>query len=296
MLPNRRPARLATVTAFRSDGCRLATTGANGDLKLWDTTDPRRPALLMRLTDRHRITAATWNPTAADLLATLSTDGRISVWRMVDEQSPHQIRSLRLPYGRSGRLTWLPAGRHLACATEDGSVSLWDIGSGTRHTEPLGDEVPCLSLTADPDDVLRAVYQDGTVRRLMAGRSAPLRPRRLTPVTAAAWSATGHRLAAALDGGVLEVRDDTLDLLWGRENSSGDAPAFAWHGDTEIVLADRAARRLTALDAQGRTLWELNLPLPATSLAAADGVVAVGGCNFRPHLIDLRTGAPLTGP
>jgi WD40 repeat protein len=293
MAGRRRPAGLVTVTAFRSDSRRLATTGANGDLKLWDTTDPRQPALLMRLTDRHRITAAAWNPAATDLLATLSTDGRISVWRMVDEEEPHEVRSLRLPYGRSGLLAWLPAGRHLACATEDGAVSIWDIGSGARHTEPLGDEVACLSLTAGADDVLRAVYQDGSVRRMVAGQAGPLRARRITPVTAAAWSATGHRLVAALDGGVLEVRDDALDLQWGRE-TPGDTLIFAWHGDTEIVLADRTARQLTALDAHGRPLWEINLSTPPTSVAAADGVVAVGGCNFRPQLVDLRTGAPLT--
>lgn len=292
-----RPARLATVTAFRSDGRRLATTGANGDLKLWDTTDPQRPALLMRLTDRHRITAAAWNPAAADLLATLSTDGRISVWRMVDEQEPHEVRSLPLPYGRSGLLAWLPAGRHLACATADGAVSVWDVGSGARHTEPLGDEVACLSLAAGEDDVVRAVYRDGSVRRMVPLRQpGPLRARRIPPAGAAAWSATGHRLVAALDGGVLEVRDDALDLLWGRELPPGETPAFAWHGDAEIVLADRTARHLTALDAQGRERWKSPLTAGPVSVAAADGVVAVGGCNFRPQLFDMRTGAPLSDP
>jgi WD40 repeat protein len=295
MVERRRPAGLAAVTTFRSDGRRLATTGPNGDLKLWDTTSPRHPALLMRLTDRHRITAAAWNPTAADLLATLSTDGNITIWRMVDDRPPDEVLNLRLPYGRSGLLTWLPAGRHIACVSLDGALSVWDIASGTRRTEIFGDSSACLSLSSGTDDVLRAAYEDGSVRRTVPFKEAGrLRTRRIPPITAASWSATGHRLAVCPGTGIIEVRDDALHVQWSTSMMTAGTPMLAWHGDSEIIVADCTDRRLVALDTDGRTLWEAHLAMEPTSLSAANGVVAVGACNFRPQIIDIGRGTPLS--
>jgi WD40 repeat protein len=294
MVETRRPAGLAGVTSFRSDGRRLATTGPNGDLKLWDTTTPRHPALLMRLTDRYRVTAAAWNPTAADLLATLSTDGNISIWRMVDDRPPDEVLNLPLPYGRSGHLAWLSAGRHIACVSCDGTLSVWDIGSGSRRTETFSDATACLALASGTDDVLRAAYEDGSVRRMLPLKdSGRMRTRRIPPITAAAWSATGHRLAVTPGTGLLEIRDDALQIQWSKGMTTAGTLIFAWHGDSEIVVADRAARQVVALDTDGGTLWEAKLATEPTSLSAANGVVAVGGCHFRPQIIDIKRGTPL---
>lgn len=284
------------VTAFRSDGRRLATTSPNGDLKLWDTTVPGQPALLMRLTDRHRIVAAAWNPTAADLLATLSTDASVTIWRMVDDRPPLEVLNRPLPLGRTGRLAWLPDGRHLGCASDDGAIHSLDVESGRRRTERDPDAAACVSFAAGTDDMFRGVYRDGTVR-LMGPREDPGPPRRgrIPPVSAAAWSACGSRLAVSLPDGTVELRDESLSRHWSREGAAGAAPMLTWHGDAGIVLADPAARRLTALDVYGRTLWDAPLATAPTALAAANGIVAVGGCWFRPQLFDVRTGTPLSG-
>lgn len=294
MVQTRRPAGLAAVTTLRSDGRRLATTGPNGDLKLWDSTNPRHPALLMRLTDRHRITAAAWNPTAADLLATLSTDGNITIWRMVDNRPPDEVLNLPLPFGRSGLLAWLPAGRHIACVGPDGSLSVWDIASGARQTEIFDDSGACLALSSGMDDVLRAAYEDGSVRRTVPFKeSGRLRTRRIPPIMAAAWSASGHRLAVCPGNGILEVRDDALHVQWSTSMPAASIPMLAWHGDSEIIVAHRAARQLVALDTDGHPRWEAQLVMEPTSLSAANGVVAVGACNFRPQMIDIERGTPL---
>ena len=280
---------LAAVAAFRSDGRRLATTGPNGDLKVWDTTDPRQPHLLIRLTRRHRVIGAAWNPTASDLLATLSTDGSISVWRMVDDRPPQEMLRLRLPYGRTGVLTWLPAGRHVACASADGVISAWDLVSGARLTQVLGDSAECLSVLPGADGVLVAVYRDGSVRR------TGTRTRYIRPVTAASWSGTGGLLAVARDDGTAEVRDESLRVRWARELSTAGGLLLTWHGDAAIVAADRAGRTLTAMDAAGRTLWRTRLGATPTSVDAAGEVVAVGGVPFAPLIVELAGGLPLSG-
>jgi WD40 repeat protein len=280
---------LAALTAFRSDGRRLATTGANGDLKVWDTTDPRQPLLLMRLTRRHRVVAAAWNPTAADLLATLSTDGSISVWRMVDDRPPQEMLRLRLPYGRSGTLAWLPDGRHIACAGSDGVISAWDLVSGARQTQVLGDSSLCLSLYPAPDGVLRSVYRDGSVRQ------SGTRTRHIQPVTAASWSCTGGWLAVARDDGSVEVRDESLRTRWARAVTSTGASLLAWYGDAAIVVADRAGRTLTALDTLGRVLWRNRLAAVPTALSVAGEIVAIGGHSYAPWIVELGAGTTLTG-
>jgi WD domain, G-beta repeat len=284
----RPPIGLAALTVFRADGRRLATTGPNGDLKVWDTAEPRKPQLLVRLTRRHRVLAAAWNPTAADLIGTLATDATVSVWRVVDDRPPQELVRLALPSGRHGALTWLSDGRHIVCAGDDGLISLWDLVAGGRDAEVLGDASPCLAVHAGPEGELRAVHQDGTIRR--PGE----RTMHLQPVTAAAWSLPGGSLAVARDYGSIEVRDASLRTRWARE--LGTTPLLpAWHGDDAVVAADRSARTLTALDAVGRRLWQTRLAIQPASLAAAAGLIAVSGHNYAPEIFELERGALLSG-
>lgn len=288
MDPQRPPIGLPALTVFRADGRRLATTGPNGDLKVWDTTEPRQPQLLFRLTRRHRMLAAAWNPTAADLIATLATDASISVWRMVDDRPPQQLVRLPLPSGRGGALTWLPDGQHIAFAGDDGVISLWDLVSGGRDNDVLGDSSACLALHAGPDGELRALHRDGTIRRPGA------RTLHIQPVAAASWSLPGGLLAVARGHGSLEVRDASLRTRWGRELAT--APLLpAWHGDDAVLAADRSGRTLTALDAAGRRLWQTRLAIVPSALSAAAGVIAVGGHNYAPEIFELERGALLSG-
>jgi WD40 repeat protein len=286
--PQRPPIGLPALTVFRADGRRLATTGPNGDLKVWDTADPRQPRLLFRLSRRHRVLAAAWNPTATDLIAMLATDASISVWRMVDDRPPQELLRLALPSGRSGVLAWLPDGQQIVCAGDDGLVSLWDLASGTRDNDFLGDASRCLAVHADPDGGLRAIHQDGTIRR--PGQ----RTMHIQPVAAASWSMPGGLLAVARDHGSLEVRDASLRTRWARELATTPLLA-AWHDDDAVLAADRSARSLTALDATGRRLWQTRLAIVPASLSAAGGVVAVGGHNYAPEIFELERGALLSG-
>lgn len=292
MVEIRRP--LTAVTTFREDARRLATTGPNGDLKVWDTTDPRKPGLLVRIRRRHRIVATAWNPVATDLLATLATDGSISILGLADGRTPRELVVLHLPYGKSGALAWLSDGRHLACASSDGVICVWNVAAGSRYTQVVGDRSPCLSMYAEPDNVLRAVYRDGSIRRISPlMQRTSTRTQHLDPIVAAAWSATGTLMVAARGDGSVEVLDEALRVWWRREMTGAGSSVFAWHGDSLIVVADREARTLSAVDATGRAIWRTETSPAPTSLSIAAGVVAVGGCSFAPRLIEPDSGEPL---
>jgi hypothetical protein len=287
---------LAGVTTFRSDGLRLATTGPNGDLKLWDTGTPRKPAALVRLGGRHRTIAAAWNPTAADLFATESLDASISVWRTVDGRPPWEILHLPVPNGRFGPIAWLPDGRHLACATSDGVVTVWSIASGASVSRPLGDPSECVALVAAADNTLRGVHRDGTVRRAdPQAPPGPVRHPRLPQVTTAAWSPGGRWLATTHGAGTVEVHDEAMAPHWRRELSPSGPALLTWH-DTTLIVADPGLGLLLALDERGRPLWQTPLDREPTSLAAAGGLVAVGGRSFAPYLVDAGTGIPFGHP
>jgi WD40 repeat protein len=277
------PIRMATVASFRSDGERLATTGPNGNLKIWDTTNARQPVLLTRLTGRHRIIGTAWNPVAVDLLATLSTDSSVTIWRLTHDQTPRGLVKLIPRYECAGSIEWFKDGRHIALAGDDGSVNIWNTASLAGRTECVGDSSLCLSAYAGLDDVLHMVYDDGSIRRrALAEQSRPLRARHLRPVAGAAWSATGAALAVARHDGRVEIRSPDLNLIRTVDTVTGDVPLIAWNGDAEVLLVDQHARRLTVLHTSGHLVEERQLEVTPTSVSAANGVVAIGCLGFAP--------------
>ncbi|MFD0523952.1 WD40 repeat domain-containing protein [Paractinoplanes durhamensis] len=252
--------------------------------------------MLTRLRDRYRVVAAVWHPVAADVLATLSMDGRITVWQLRLDQPPVQWLSVRSPAPGAAAMAWLPEGRFLACAGDDGAVSVWNVDTVVRHAQVLGRPSQCVALHAAADDTLHAAYQDGTVRRtsplLQPGRP---RSQRFPPITAAAWSPSGETLAVAHHGGFFEVHDRDLYVRWTGQVAT-DAPLIlAWHQDNAVVVADRAARTLTAFDTTGTVLWKQHVAPEPSAMSITGDLLAVGCVNYAPLFVDLTTGTLLAG-
>ena len=149
------------VVTFRSDGRRLATVAPDGELRVWDTALSRPPSMLTRIRPRRHIVAAAWNPEAANLLATLSAGGGVSVWRIVDDSPPQPIWTTGTPMTRATTLTWLADGRHLACGTRYGDVSLWDTNWGVCRTVVAGRREPCLTISPTVQGGLLTAFRDG---------------------------------------------------------------------------------------------------------------------------------------
>lgn len=241
--------------------------------------------------------AAAWNPVAPGVLATLSLDGRVAVWRLRDDAQPEALLAVRSPAPGPACLAWLPGGRYLACAADDGVVSVWSLDDGVRHAQVVGDPSACVALHAAPDDVLHAAYEDGTVRRtsrlLQPGRPSS---QRFPPITAAAWSSTGQKLAVAHPDGFFEVHDEDLYVRWTNQVVSTAPLVLAWHDDRTLIVAERTTRTLTAFDTAGATLWHRQLGPEPAAMSVADDLLAVGGHNFAPIFVDPATGVLLSAP
>lgn len=283
------------VASFRSDGRRLATIGPDGELRVWDTAFSRPPLLLTRIR-RRRIVAAAWNPEAANLLATLSAGGWVSVWRVVDDGPPQPIWTAGTPMTDATTLTWLSDGRHLACGTAFGDVSLWDTNWGVCRTAVAGRREPCLAMSPTLDGGLRIAFRDGLLCLLSARTAGVQLIGSIPAITAASWSAAGTRLAVAGDTGSIEMLDGRLDVLCVPAENVGVRPVLCWAGESVLIAADRTEDTLVAIDLSGRTLWRTEVPRFPVSLSIAGGMIALGGRRSTPFLIGLERGEPLLPP
>lgn len=285
------------VVSFRSDGRRLATIAPDGELRVWDAALSRSPSLLTRIRPRRRIVAAAWNPEETNLLATLSAGGGVSVWRVVDDGPPQAIWTVGTPMTNAILLTWLSDGRHLACGTASGDISLWDTTWGVCRTVVTGRREPCLAISATLDGGLRVAFRDGLLCRLSTQTPGAAQLIGSIPaVTAASWSAAGTRLAVAGETGSIEILDGRLDVLGVPADSFGPGPVLCWSGESVLVVLDRIASTLAALDSSGRALWRRAVPRALASLSIAGGMIALGGRRSAPFIIGLEHGDVLSPP
>lgn len=282
------------VVSFSSDGCRLVTVAPDGELRVWETTLSRAPFLLTQIRLRRRIVAAAWNPEAANLLATLSAGGGISVWHIADDTSPRPTWTVATPLTRATTLTWLSDGRHLACGTAYGDISLWDTTWGVCRTQVAGRREPCLAIAPTLDGGLWMAYRDGALRQLSARTPAEAQLIGSIPaITAASWSVAGSRLAVAGGNGSIEILNGRLDVLCVPDESFGVSPVLCWAGESVLVVADRTTHELAAIDPAGRTLWRSAVPRFSTSLSVAGGMIALGGRRSAPFIVGLERGEML---
>jgi WD40 repeat protein len=253
--------------------------------------------VLTRIRPRRRIVAAAWNPQAANMLATLSAGGGVSVWHIEDDGPLRPIWSAGEPIARATTLTWLSDGRHLACGTPYGDISLWDVSLGVCRALVAGRSEPCLAIAPSLEGGLRMAFRDGLLCLLCLRTPGMVQPTGSIPaITAASWSAAGTRLAVAGETGSIEILDARLDVLCMPDGSFGAGPILCWAGETVLVVADRTTSALAAIDPSGRVLWRGAAPGPLTSMSIAGGMIALGGRRSAPLILDLERGEALLPP
>jgi WD40 repeat protein len=289
------PSRVVAGTAvFRSDGRRLASIGPDGELRVWDTTWPRRTSVVTRLRRGRRVLAMAWNPQAANLLATVSIGGGLAVWRILDDRPLQPVWGVDQSLAAADRLSWLGDGRHLVCTTRYGEVRVWDTAAGACRARIPGRREACLATTTGPDDVLRLAFRDGIVATIRLGDSG-VRPAvgRLPPIAAASWSPSGDLLGVAGTGGAVGVLDRHLRLICATDVLVGAPPVLGWAGESLLLVADHTAGVLTAVEMSGRTRWRTPVARRLTTLSTGGGLIALGGGSIVPLIVDADGGAPL---
>jgi WD40 repeat protein/serine/threonine protein kinase len=154
---------LVWSVAWHPDGWRIATAGAGSDgpqqhaVKFWDTRNGREELPdIPAHSEKFAVpfTAVAFSPNPDGYLVTGKQDGTVQIW---DAQTRKKVHDLGT-HGREIRaVVYSPDGKHLATASGDGQIKLWDATrlDQERQTRlpPLQARVPgpCLNVAFSPD-------------------------------------------------------------------------------------------------------------------------------------------------
>jgi len=267
---------------YSPDGRTLATTAQDGTARLWDLTDPYRPAPAATLP----VTAgwAAYSPDGRTLA--LAGQDQVSMWDVADPHRP--ARTAAIAAAAVLRVAFSPDGRVAATAGGDRTLRLWDVAD-RRRPRPLaavaGPPDAVVSLAFSPDGRTLATGGWNHAARLWRVTD-PRRPALLAtltghtgPVAAIAFSADRHTLATG-------SADHTV-RLW--EVTDPRRPALlatvAGHTDGIRGVAfgpDGRSLATAGMDATAR-LWDLtDRRRPAASAVLAGHSDAVVSVAFAP--------------
>lgn len=197
--------------ALNDDGSRLATGGANPDVRLWSSGVPA-PGLFDTLWGHYDYPQSI---AISPDNATIATGDRVGEVRLWDARTGYPLGApLRGHLDVIRTLEFSPDGLLLAAASDDGTVRMWDTRTGAIFGSPLGgfsrDIVSSLAFSPS-GEWLAAGGVSGEIRtwRLTADgvEAGPLvRQASTNPVYGLAFNPDGSILAAATSDGQL--------LLW----------------------------------------------------------------------------------
>ena len=145
--------------AFSPDGHLLATGGDDGNVILWDFTDPTRPRSFGQPLTGHSVSvySVAFSPDGLSLATSGGDDRTVILWDLTDPTQPR-------PFGQpltdhTGRILYVlfsPTGDTLAISSDDGTVILRDVTDPT-HPRPLGQPLTfpncgLVSMAFSPDE------------------------------------------------------------------------------------------------------------------------------------------------
>jgi WD40 repeat protein len=239
---------LARALAFSPDGQRLVVVGAKGGVMVWETTTWQATRLLGLASADGRCTAA-FSPDGRQLaVAGFGSSFPIVV---LDVSTGAQIQVLHGHTWVVRQLAFSPNGRHLASASNDGTVRVWDVRTGKEvGGPPPRIEASVIGVAFSPDGQrLATASLDGAVR---------------------VWDATSWRL--------LLVLREVTGGLW-CVAFSADGRRLAWgSSDATVKVADADTGQVTAT-LRGHNGWVQSVAFSPDGLriasASTDGTVKI---------------------
>jgi WD40 repeat protein/DNA-binding SARP family transcriptional activator len=255
------------LVAFSPDGARLATSGDDGTVKLWD---PRTGAQLDAFRGNgqdDQVWGLSFSPDGSRLAAVWLGEQTLRVWNL------DTGRAVQETHVDSAALTtsFSQDGRRLAVARFDGGGTVVDLASGRRIMDLPGDR-GVHDVDWSPDGRLIATAGlDGTVRIVDAatGRSRFSLTGHTGQVIAGDWSRDGRRLVTAGTDGKVKVwevgPDGARELLSMTAQERGGGLWAAFSPDGEWVLtgdADITVVKVWDVGRDGSAEWA-NLPAEA---------------------------------
>jgi serine/threonine protein kinase len=144
---------------YSPDGTRLASAGADGTVKVWDTITGRELRTLPGHTGD--VYAVAYSPDARKL-ASAGHDKTVRMWDAATGQSIHKLEGHTSPVST---VAFSPDGRRLAGGSALGPIKVWDVRTGqeVRFDPPLGGHYRGLAYSPD-GRWLAAAHFDSHVR------------------------------------------------------------------------------------------------------------------------------------
>jgi WD40 repeat protein len=194
--------------AWSPDGTRLAATGINGLVKVWQADHIDQPLTLYE--PKRSAQTVAWSPNGKRLAST-GRDNTINVW---DPATQQVTLTLVGHTGGVWSLSWNPAGTRLASASRDKTVKVWDTATGKELrtlkalTAPNEPDHDMTAVAWSPDGACLASGDGFGVVAIwdpVTGESKELF--KADPVNAVSWSPDGTRLACASNRGIVRILD-----------------------------------------------------------------------------------------
>lgn len=253
-----------TSVAFSPDGERLASSDMDANTVFWDLDD-RKPA------STHGYTGVAGSKASSYCVA-FSPDGRFlastnAVYDSRDGRQVLDLEAMRRNYGTQATgqtysAAFSPDGKLLACATDNGSLALWDTEQWQLVDKVQLSSTPLISVSFAPDGKGLVTGDDDGVVRLWSLN--PLRPvavlgRHSARIKSVCFSPDGSEVASGGDDQTIclwSVRRQTLITRIGTHAAPVLSVAFSPDGK-QIACGehDKSVRLYT----RHRSLWGYRL-------------------------------------
>jgi WD40 repeat protein len=253
--------------ALTADGRSLVTASETGELTWWDLQSQRKTRTLEVAAGYHALALSPGGRSAV-----VGLDGGI---QLVDVRTG-DVRTARA--GFTGSPNWLlfsPEGETVVSANEDGTVTLWDVGSATPTETLRGHSIDVQQPVFSSDgNTLYTVSVDGTaIAWDVTGNRSVKRPftfshERDLDGAEGRFSPDGRLIAIGLEGKGIALWDV-------RDLTASGAPLLETGGEVKALAFSPDGRTLAAV-ARGRpvvlTVWDRASRSQRHELTSADGI------------------------
>ena len=270
--------------AYAPDARRVATSGADGTVRVWDTGPDGSPQGAPTVLTGH--TGEVWSPQfgpGGRLLAAAGVDHTVTVW---DLGAGGPAKVLRGHTDKVWNVAFSPDGRRLASASDDGTVRIWDPAAGGAPVTVLQlGAVRGLGVAYSADGRRLAASDGDGVIRVWAASGAG------APQLLRGHAGSVEHLAYGSDGRLASAGTDGTARVWPADGRGDPVVLRGPDGGTvETLAVSPDGRRVAAGGSDGRIrVFNAGGDIDPLLLAGHEG--PIWSLAFTPHGAGLLSGS-----